>query len=117
MLRMRIVVRRPSGRCHIEGAERNWEVRRVTFSGFDKRVSRVVAEPRSLNVVRHGRLEKVSVVCYIETSCSSDLLCRARSRVANDLSVYMFGTSPGSELELPTHSDQSLRMRDVWELI
>ena len=95
MLRMCIVVRRPSGRCHIEGAESNWEVRRVTFSGFDKRVSRVVAEPRSLDLVRDGRLEKVSMVCYIETSCSSGLLWRARSRVANDLSVYMVGTTPG----------------------
>ena len=51
MLRMRMVVRRPSGRSHIEGAERSWEVRSVTFRGFDSSVSRVVAEPRSLRML------------------------------------------------------------------
>ena len=59
MLSMRTVVRRPFGRCHMEGAESNCEVRRVTFNGFDKRVSNVVAEPRSLGVVSHGRLESM----------------------------------------------------------
>jgi len=48
MLRIRIIVRKPSGRCHIEGAESSWDVRSVTFSGLDRRVRRVVAEPRSL---------------------------------------------------------------------
>lgn len=92
-------------------------MRRVTFSGFDKRVSSVVAEPRSLEIVRDEGLEKVSMVCYIETSCSSIPLWRARSSVTNDLSVYMVGTTLGSKLELPKGSDQSLRMRDVLELI
>lgn len=102
MLKMRMVVRRPSGRCHIGSAESNWEVRRVTFDGFNKRVSSVVAEPRSLGMVRYGRLEKVSVVCYLETSCSSDELWRARSKVAKDLSVYMAATTPLWRLILPT---------------
>ena len=48
MVRMRWVVRRPSGRCHIDGAASNWDVRRVMFSGFERRVNRVVAELRSL---------------------------------------------------------------------
>ena len=31
----------------------------MTFSGLDKRVSKVVAEPRSLGMVRYGESEKV----------------------------------------------------------
>lgn len=54
MPRMRMVVRRPSGRCHIDGADRSCDARSVTFSGFDKRVSSVVAEPKSLGMVRDG---------------------------------------------------------------
>lgn len=83
-------------------------MRRVTLSGFDRRVSRVVAEPRSLILVRDGRLERVLVVCYLETSCSSGPLWRARSRVAKDLSVDMVGTTPGSKMELSAGSDQLL---------
>ena len=55
--RMRIVVWRPSARCHIEGAERSWEVRRDTFNGLDREVSSVVAEIRSLRVVRYNKSE------------------------------------------------------------
>lgn len=50
MLRNCIVVRRPSGRCHINGAESNWEVRSVIFDGFDRWTRTVVAEPRSLQM-------------------------------------------------------------------
>ena len=50
MPRMRRVVLRPSGRCHIEGAESNWDVRSVIFNGFDNSVSNVIAEPSSLYV-------------------------------------------------------------------
>ena len=49
-----MVVRRPSGRCHIDGAERSWDVRRVTFNGFERSVRMVVAEPSSLNRVRYS---------------------------------------------------------------
>ena len=84
------MVRRPSGRCHIEGAERSWEVRRDTFNGLDREVSSVVAEPRSLKVVRYSESEKGTLLLgYLETSCSSDEFWRARSRVAKDLSVDM----------------------------
>lgn len=54
MLRIRIVVRKPSGRCHIEGAERTWEARSVTFKGLESRVRRVVADPRSLQTLAMG---------------------------------------------------------------
>ena len=94
MLRMRMVVRRPSGRCHIDGADRSCDVRSVTFSGFDKRVSNVVAEPKSLRTVRDGSPDSVTEACYLETSCSSDPLWIARSRVANDLSVYIVIATP-----------------------
>ena len=117
MLRMRMVVRTPSGLCHIEGAERSWEVRSVTLSGLDKRVSSVVAEPRSLGMVRYGRLEKVSVICYLETSCSSDPLRRARSRVVKDLSVYMAAMAPHRRLTLLTGSDRSLQLHGVLRML
>ena len=88
------MVRRPFGRCHIEGAERSWEVRRDTFNGLDREVSSVVAEPRSLTVVRYSKLEKGTLSGgYLETSCSSDEFWRARSRVANDLSVDMIAVT------------------------
>lgn len=77
----------------------------MTFKGFDKRVSKVVAEPRSLGVVRYGSLEKETVACYLETSCSSDPLWSARSKVAKDLSVYMAATTLRSGLTLPTSLD------------
>jgi len=54
MPRMRTVAWRPSGRCHIAGAERSCAVRSVTLSGFDNNVSRFVAEPRSLDSVNNG---------------------------------------------------------------
>lgn len=43
-----MVVRSPSGRCQIAGADSNWEVRRVTFNGLDSNVSNVVADPSNL---------------------------------------------------------------------
>lgn len=61
----------------------------MTFRGLDKRVSSVVAELKSLGMVRNGRLDSVPEVCYLDTSCSSDPLRRARSRFTNDLSVCM----------------------------
>lgn len=64
-------------------------MRRVTFRGLDKSVSKVVAEPRSLGNVKTGRMENLPVVRYPDISSSSDPLWRARSRVAKDLSVYM----------------------------
>ena len=77
------------------GAERSWEVRRDTFNGLDREVSSVVAETRSLRIVRYSKLEKGTLLlCYLETSCSSDEIWRARSRVAKDLSVDMTAVAP-----------------------
>lgn len=47
-------------------------------------------------MVRRDRLEKASVACYLETSCSSDAVRRAWSSVARDLSVYMPATDSDS---------------------
>lgn len=58
----------------MEGAESNWEVRRVTFNELDKRVSNVVAEPRSLQTVRLTDGKRYQCHAYLETSCSSDPL-------------------------------------------
>lgn len=55
MLRMRMVVRSPSGRCHIKAAESNWDVRSVTFNGFERSVSSVVADPSNLVTVSDRR--------------------------------------------------------------
>lgn len=100
-----MVVRRPSGHRHIEGADRSCDVRSVTFNGFDRRVSSVVAEPKSLGMVRDGRPDSVTEVRYLETSCSLDPLWRARSRVANDLSVYIAGSTLCPKSILPTGLD------------
>lgn len=48
MPRIRMVVRRPSGRCQIAGAESNCDVRSLTFSGLESNVNRVVAAPSNL---------------------------------------------------------------------
>ena len=53
MLIIRIGVCRPFGLYQIAGADSSCAVRRVTFRGFDKSVSNVVAEPSSLYPVSH----------------------------------------------------------------
>ena len=107
--------RRPSGRCHIEGAERSWEVRRDTFNGLDREVSSVVAEPRSLKVVRYSELEKGITLSlgYRETSCSSDEFWRARSKVAKDLSVDMTAVTSLLRLTHLTDLGWPLHLREV----
>ena len=70
-------------------------MRRDTFNGLDREVSNVVAETRSLRIVRYSKLEKgILFLGYLETSCSSDEFWRARSRVAKDLSVDMTAVTP-----------------------
>lgn len=47
--RTRKAVRRPSGLCHIVGAESIWCVRRERLRGLERSVKRVMAEPKSLS--------------------------------------------------------------------
>ena len=88
-------------------------MRRDTFNGLDRDVSSVVAETRSLRVVRNSKLEKSTLLlCYLETSCSSDEFWRARSRVANDLSADMTAVTPLLHLIHLTDLGRPLQLRE-----
>ena len=87
-------------------------MRRDTFKGLDREVSSVVAEPRSLIVLRYSKLEKGTLLDYLETSCSSDELWRARSRVAKDLSVDMTAVTSLLRLKRLTDLGRPLQLRE-----
>ena len=64
-----MVVRSPSGRCQIAGAVSSWDVRSVTFKGFDSNVSSVVAELNNL----YGKCQCLTLV--LNKTCDLTLKC------------------------------------------